>query len=212
MTDPTNPAPAPGWYPDASGAQRWWDGRGWTDHVAAPAAVAAGYERPRLPEGTKVDNAWIWVVVCATFVAAIPVFFWDFTGYMRGVFALESGSTVGLGSWFANFVTFYVLIMVLSAAAYALTVVAAFRDYKHLVAVGVVRPFHWAFAFLYAIVYLIGRHVVLRKVVHTSGAPLWVYIGLTVLYSIGSIIWAFVMMQQLFVDISSMYPTYGTYS
>jgi hypothetical protein len=31
------PAPAaapPGWYPDATGVQRYWDGRAWTDHVA----------------------------------------------------------------------------------------------------------------------------------------------------------------------------------
>jgi len=31
------PAPPPGWYPEAFGAQRWWDGSRWTDHRhAAP--------------------------------------------------------------------------------------------------------------------------------------------------------------------------------
>ena len=31
---------SPGWYPDpnAAGAQRWWDGSQWTDHVQTPAA------------------------------------------------------------------------------------------------------------------------------------------------------------------------------
>ncbi|HEU5223667.1 MAG TPA: DUF2510 domain-containing protein [Candidatus Lumbricidophila sp.] len=26
----------PGWYDDGSGAQRWWDGQAWTEHVAPP--------------------------------------------------------------------------------------------------------------------------------------------------------------------------------
>lgn len=33
MTDPQQTAPAPGWYPDATGSMRWWDGRMWTEHV-----------------------------------------------------------------------------------------------------------------------------------------------------------------------------------
>jgi Protein of unknown function (DUF2510) len=33
--------PAPGWYPDPGGAPalRWWDGTGWTEHVAGPDPV-----------------------------------------------------------------------------------------------------------------------------------------------------------------------------
>jgi hypothetical protein len=30
------PAPPPGWYPDAVGVVRWWDGMRWTEHVQAP--------------------------------------------------------------------------------------------------------------------------------------------------------------------------------
>jgi hypothetical protein len=26
----------PGWYDDAHGAMRWWDGAAWTEHVATP--------------------------------------------------------------------------------------------------------------------------------------------------------------------------------
>ncbi|SFK87331.1 phospholipid scramblase-related protein [Geodermatophilus ruber] len=39
----TQPPPPPGWYPDpaGSGATRWWDGQGWTDHVGQAAAPPA---------------------------------------------------------------------------------------------------------------------------------------------------------------------------
>ena len=30
------PLPPPGWYPDATGAVRWWDGVRWTEHQQAP--------------------------------------------------------------------------------------------------------------------------------------------------------------------------------
>jgi hypothetical protein len=30
------PLPPPGWYPDAAGSVRWWDGMRWTDHRQPP--------------------------------------------------------------------------------------------------------------------------------------------------------------------------------
>lgn len=210
MTDATNPAAAPGWYPDASGTQRWWDGRAWTEHVGAP-VPAAPMQRPPLAEGTRVDTPWIWVVALVTFVCVIPMFFWDFGGYMRAIVSAESGSVAGFSAWISNFLVIYVLTLLLGALSYGLTVLAAYRDYKHLLAVGAVRPFHWAFAFIpYALVYLIGRHVVLRKMIRTPGTPLWVHVGLWVVYVIGTVIWTLVMMQQLIVDIASFAP-YGSY-
>ena len=72
------------------------------------------------------------------------------------------------------------------------------------------RPFHWAFAFIpYALVYLIGRHVVLRKMVRTSGAPLWVHIGLLVLFVIAYTVWAFAVTAQLLTDFTALYPGYN---
>ena len=35
LTPIQSPTPAPGWYPDSTGQQRWWDGAGWG--VYAPA-------------------------------------------------------------------------------------------------------------------------------------------------------------------------------
>lgn len=213
MTDPTvSASAAPGWYPDGSGAQRWWDGRGWTEHVSAPAPAitATGYERPQLPAGTKVDTVGIWVVALATFLGVIPIFFFDFTGYMRATMSLESGSSA-LASPAVSILAFYAISWTLGLVVWALQVVGAFRDYRHLLSVGAVRPFHWAFAFIpYALVYLIGRHVVLRKMVRTSGAPLWTHVVLLVVMTIGIFVWMLVMIQAVLGDMWSTYP--GTYS
>jgi uncharacterized protein len=42
--EPSGNDPAPGWYPDPSGAnqQRWWDGTRWTDDVAPSGGTAPG--------------------------------------------------------------------------------------------------------------------------------------------------------------------------
>ena len=212
MTDhhPTTAQAAPGWYPDGSGGQRWWDGRGWTDHTApapAPAApTGAAIVRPALPAGTSVDNAWVWVVSLIMVVASLPFFFFDMSGYMRAIIEAEvSGSTSGIPSVMANYFVFLAVTQVLGLAAWGFTVFAAFRDYKHLESVGVVRPFHWAFAFIpYTIVYLIGRHVVLRKVVRTAGWPLWAHIASYGLVFVAAIVWAMVVMQSMFNDLMYM--------
>ncbi len=51
MTDhgqtPQPGAPAPGWYHDDQGVQRWWDGAGWTDHVQTPEPAPRGARRSR---------------------------------------------------------------------------------------------------------------------------------------------------------------------
>ena len=40
MSETSPPTPKPGWYPDASGGQRWWDGTQWTEHRAPAVAQA----------------------------------------------------------------------------------------------------------------------------------------------------------------------------
>jgi len=207
MTDhhTTSQTPAaPGWYPDGSGGQRWWDGRGWTEHTAPAAAPALNnlVERPRLPEGARIDTVWVWCVSLATLVAAVPIFFFDFSGYMRAVMQAElSGNTSALPATVTSYMGFILIMTVLGWAAWGFTVFAAYRDHKHLVAIGVVRPFHWALAFIpYTIVYLIGRHVVLRKVSRTAGWPLWAHIASYVVLIAASIVWSVVMVQSMMAD------------
>lgn len=49
MSDPNQPSTPPGWYPDGQGAQRWWDGMRWTDHVR-PAPGAQPPPPPTAPQ------------------------------------------------------------------------------------------------------------------------------------------------------------------
>lgn len=212
MTDPTASGPAnaaPGWYPDGTGAQRWWNGSGWSEHTApAMPASAQPLQRPALPAGTRIDDAWVWIVSLSYLLGVIPVFFLDMNAYMRAVFEAQlSGSTGGLSETLAGYAVLGIVSWLLGLALWGLTIFAAYHDYKHLEAVGVVRPFHWAFAFIpYTIVYLIGRHVVLRRVSRTAGWPLWAHIGSYALVFIGIAIWTLVMVQSMFAMFASRIP------
>jgi hypothetical protein len=171
-------SPPPGWYPDPAGTprRRYWDGRAWTEFFADGAAGAAGgaVQQPRLPEGTKVDTVFIWVLVLLPLLSLIAFLFWDLDGYLRRQIEDPRGAAV---AQFAD--PGYLLFQAVGWLAYAATVVLAVLDWRALKRLGVVRPFHWAWAFL-PIVYVIGRAVVLRNRVHAGLAPLWTYIAVYV--------------------------------
>ena len=67
---------------------------------------------------------------------------------------------------------------VLGLLPYALSVLLAALDRRALGRLGVVRPFHWAYAFIPAPVYLIGRTVVLRRRVGRGLAPLLTWLAM----------------------------------
>lgn len=63
-----------GWYPDAGGTPRYWDGQAWTAHTAPPGPGIGGDSRTGStgPSTTKVVT---WVVVATLAVPAVIVAF-----------------------------------------------------------------------------------------------------------------------------------------
>jgi hypothetical protein len=201
VSDPTRTAPA-GWYADPNGAPtlRWWDGTTWSEHYAPGAAITL--ERPRLTTDTKVDGVWIWLVAALPLVSIASYFLIDFRGYMQGLMTgdIRGALTVFGVGYFAS--------LALSWITWGAAVLFAYFDWRDLRAAGVVRPFHWAWAFLGGIVYLIGRTVIVRKVSPGGLGPLWGGIAVLVLALIVSIAWTSWMM----VDMMSYFPSYDSFS
>ncbi len=204
MSDLGMPAQTPpGWYSDPAGVLRWWDGTGWTQSTRGAAGqMPVTFERPRIPDDTPVDSAWVWVVALVGFVTVPLIFLFDVDAIVRAYAAVPGGGDLsGVVDATVAILVWTLVLSVVSLGVMALYVIAAFRDYKRLGSLGVQRPFHWAFAFLGPIVYLIGRHVVLRKVMRTPGWPLWVHIALQVITLIVVMVWTVWFVQALLTGI-----------
>ena len=199
--------PPPGWYTDPNGAPtlRWWDGTSWSEHYAPAVPVAASLERPRLTAETKVDGVWIWLIAALPLVSIATYFLVDFRGYMQG---LMTGDIRGALSviWVGYFAA-----LALSWIAWGAGALFAYFDWRALRAAGVVRPFHWAWAFLAGMVYLIGRTVILRKVSSRGFGPLWAGIAAYVLAFIVSLVWTGWMMTDMIQNLPDFSQYYGPY-
>jgi hypothetical protein len=202
MTDQPNSVPA-GWYPDPNGAptQRWWDGTSWTEHYAPPAGVVA--VRPQIAADARVDGVWIWLIAALPLLSIATFFAFDFRGYMA---ATMTGDFRGMLSAFG---IGYALVALLSWAAWGAVVFFAYRDWRDLKNAGVVRPFHWAWAFLAGLVYLIGRTVILRKVSTKGLGPLWAGIAVYVIVLIASIVWSIWITAEVMGSIYDYLPSGG---
>jgi hypothetical protein len=192
-----NTSAQPGWYDDpaGSGRKRWWDGTQWTEHVVDPAVpqqtvAAAPVPIPGVPAGTPVYNFFIWAVAVMYVLPLIAFLFFDFDGYMqKAMTGAESGSPYG--GLDAVLDPGYLLLIFSGLLAYALTVVFAYFDWRTLKRAGFIEPFHWAWAFLYSGVYVIGRSIVVKRRAGHGLAPIWAWVGVLAVYIIVSLIKGF---------------------
>lgn len=203
MTDPTVPSTAPaGWYPVEANSPnlRWWDGTQWTDHhhtvgsspvqpfaqqgygtpvYGAPVygAQAPAARPPSAPAGTSPYTAWIWILAILPLVQLLELPF--LISFYTKVEAVGLSDPTAITQLEFSQGSGYLTLQAIGLLVYAVCVVIAVFDYLALKARGVVRPFPWAWTFLSAVVYVIGRAVVVRRRTGSGFAPMWVYIVAT---------------------------------
>jgi len=217
--------------PAGTPRSRWWDGTQWTDHYAAPAgqvqpqqqaygqqpqqaygqqqygqqpAQPYGVAAPvlRAPEGTPPNNIFIWIFSALLILPIIAFATWDFGGMMtRSLDATMQNPSDPYASLAMYTDPGYLIILAVSFIYWAGGVLLAFLDYRALKAVGVPRPFHWAWTFLSSLVYIIGRTVIVKRRTGGGLGPLWVYIGLYVLYIIVTVVKMVTAMNEVFATI-----------
>ena len=189
MSDASANSPAAGWYPDPAGSplQRWWDGAAWTERTYDPiSAASAAPVHPDVPAGTRVSTPWIWIIALLPLLSLLGVLLVDYRQYMEDTFALQTdpGGFAGLPASFGQVLG----LSALGWLVYALSVLFAFLDWRALKKRGVTAPFHWAWAFLFVIPYVIGRAVVLKRRGRSYFVPMWVYLAIYVITLVVSIV------------------------
>ena len=192
---------APGWYPDPWGQapHRFWDGAQWTPRVSG---APAGSGRAPLPAGAPIYGPSIWLVallpaLSAALVWLLPIHVSPLIADVRQSEQLsQSGGDPSTLSFdpFSMYGPGFGAVMGLSVVLTVVLLVLAYRDRQHLRRLGLARPFHWAWAFLGTIVYVIGRSVVVHKVAAPRGlAPMWAAIAVFVAGLVSGGIWSAVL-------------------
>lgn len=188
MTDlPHSPIPLTpaGWYPDHTGAPqlRWWDGTAWTDSISdrsvgTPSYSAARYAlRPaptEVPTGTPVYNPIIWIMALLPLLGIVTLLTLDAS-------ALAASPTDPLALYRDPG---YLATLALGCIVFGAAVILAYFDRKRLLRDGYDRPFHWAWTFFGGGVYVIGRSIIVRRRSGRGLAPIWLWIGVTLVVTV----------------------------
>ncbi|OUE24512.1 DUF2510 domain-containing protein [Clavibacter michiganensis] len=139
---------------------------------------------PKVPASTSPSTWAIWVLAALPVVSLVLALNVDYRGALdmdpRGprpdaLVAQAVSSLVQLLVWGGS-------------------VALAYVDWRDLTRRGIVRPFHWAWAFIPVVggVYLIGRSIVVRRRIEGAPAnalsPIWVWAGLNVIVAFISIV------------------------
>lgn len=133
--------------------------------------------RPEISGQTPVYNPFIWLVTLLPVITLIILMIWNPVFHLRYVGARRVPTLDP-----SAFSVSYFLLIISAWLIYGVSVLLSYLDWQKLQRDGVVRPFHWAWAFLGAGVYVVGRSVIVHKVAPQRGlAPVWALIGLTAL-------------------------------
>ena len=167
---------------------------------------------PTTPPAAQTSTVQIWLIVGILAAQLIAAFFYlgtlDLSGYLSATMDMASYSSDPesiLALYGFIFTPGYAVVLVLGFLGYVGTVALAYFDSRTLEARGVVKPFHWALAFIPSygsLVYVIGRSVVVRRRTGSGLAPLWAYIAVFVLGTIGSLVISFVIVADVMTDFS----------
>lgn len=155
-------------------------------------------ERPLLPPGTRVDGVWVWLIVVVPWVLASTIYLFDIGEVLDALWVDDVQGALGHVALHAG------VLAASSVATIGLALLFAWRDSRALRTVGVLHPFPWGFAAIAGIVYVIGRHVILRKVTRPSVAPLATSIALYVLWYSVFGVWAVVTLTNGLVGLGSL--------
>jgi Protein of unknown function (DUF2510) len=171
------------------GQQPAQQGYGQNNYGGYPTYAPAPQVFPPAPAGAKVINWYLWAVIFLPVITLI-VFLATFNSYAPTIekylteIQRESlNPNRGAVPAFA-YPAWYWLTQLLSFVVYLGMVLLAWFDTRRLAAVGVARPFHWAWAFLTPIVYVIGRSIVVRRRSGHGLWPIWVLAAFYVFYLI----------------------------
>jgi hypothetical protein len=201
MTTPVTPA---GWYPDPTepAVSRWWDGAQWTDHRQSPYDPAAPGVALRAPENTEVYTPWIWLMTFLPYLTLPLIFTIDLSGMYSGMNATDPRAAT-----MAQFQILtspgYIALVLGGFLIYGLCALFANLDRKALIERQVPRPFHWAWTFLSAPVYVIGRSVIVRRRTGRGIAPMWAAIALYGVSLIVTTIWTGLLISQMVQQMST---------
>jgi hypothetical protein len=124
-----------------------------------------------------IYTPFIWIIALLPLLSAIAIASLD----MRVMIVRPSQLHSMIGSPMLGSPMYFV-VSVLGWVIYGVSVWMAYLDWRALGRIGIVNPFHWAWAFLTGIVYVIGRSVVVRRAIGSRAlVPIWVIAGVYLL-------------------------------
>ncbi|RZU66934.1 uncharacterized protein DUF2510 [Microterricola gilva] len=151
----------------------------------------------RVPDGTPTANWLIWAYTLLPLLSVLTLFAWDFEGYMLASMTDPAASTMMMLD------PGYLLLSVGSWVIAAGMIVLAVLDWRWLGQQGYSRRFHWAWAILSNLVYVIGRCVVVNRQAGRGFAPMWATLAVSVLSLVLVIVWFMQMMNVIMAMVST---------